>query len=122
MGSTRGRTRTLEAARRVAFIWNTVGDPGQQMLREKISPALARELDTLLEAARAPEPAERHAATSWKSVSRGRAENGWQPETEYLWTCSCREGHSGDMNDTVWAKQAVDKHLEDPTQFPGWLT
>src|SRR3982750_3467440 len=107
MGSTRGRTRTLEAARRVAHLWNTVGDPGAQMIREKISPALARELDGLLEAvSSAIDAPEEHRTAARTITSRGRAENGYQPEREYVWSCSCRPGkQSGDMGASAWAKQ-----------------
>lgn len=119
MGSTRGRTRTLEAARRVAHLWKNFGRE-----REFVRSDLANELDTLLEAvASSLDAPEEHRTAARTITSRGRAENGWQPEREYVWSCSCRPGEqSGDMGGSGWAKQAADKHRADPTQFPGWIS
>lgn len=121
MGSTRGRTRTLEAARRVAHVWNGVDDMGRRWVSEQVSPELRTELDTLLESVSAASE-EQHRTNPRTITGRGRAENGYQPEREYVWSCSCRPGEqSGDMGGSGWAKQAADKHRADPTQFPGWL-
>lgn len=120
MGSTRGQTRTLEAARRVAYLWKS---PDVRVLRDQVHPDLARELDTLVQAvAEVRDTPVEHRAFARKEIERGRPENGYQPETEYVWSCSCRPGKkSGDLGSQAEANAAVTAHLDDPTQFPGWL-
>jgi hypothetical protein len=110
------RTEGLAAARKTAYVWNSLR-PGARDAVRATDATLAGVLDEMLVLCQESTP---HRAMSWKQVSRGTAENGYQPETEYFWSCPCREGHSDDMGESVWAKQAVDKHIADPTQFPGW--
>lgn len=110
--------RIIESAREVARVWKHMQDT-RHPHRDTTNEGLLVVLDELVRRCSAPEVVV-HRADSWKHVMRGSAENGYQPETEYLWTCICREGHSDDMGESVWAKQAVDKHIADPTQFPGW--
>lgn len=114
--------RIIESARRVAAAWKKVDldDISRDALGEAYE-VLVPTMDLLDELAdRCSAPEVVHTPTHWKHVMRGRPENGYQPEVEYLWSCACREGQSDDMGESVWAKQAVDKHIADPTQFPGW--
>jgi hypothetical protein len=112
------RTRVLEAARRVAYVWMSLRPEVRDAFRTE-DVTLAAELDGLFAAVEEPEA---HRIGVRKVVSRGRAENGYQPETEYLWTCSCRSGRtSGDMGTSPAAKSAADWHYAHPTEFPGWL-
>lgn len=106
----------IESARRVAKLWKDADAARDEL--EAVYESMVPALDELVRRCSAPEVV--HTPTHWKHVMRGRPENGWQPETEHFWTCACREGHSDDMGESVWAKQAVDKHIADPTQFPGW--
>lgn len=110
--------RIIESAREVARIWSELSRSQQEVTRGYVAPKLANALDELVRRCSAPV----HRPFAFKKTVRGRAENGWQPETEYFWTCTCRDGHSGDMGGSGYAKQAADKHEADPTQFPGWLT
>lgn len=110
--------RIIESAREVAGFWNACDDWAKKTLREQISVDLGDRLDELV---RRCSVTKAHRPFAFKQTVRGRAENGWQPETEHFWTCACRDGKSGDMGGSGWAKQAADKHRANPTQFPGWL-
>lgn len=108
--------RIIESARQIAELWKQrAGERDQADVRFEDAP-LADLLDELVRRCSAPV----HHPFAFKQIVRGRAENGYQPETEHFWTCACRDGKSGDMGGSQWAKQAADTHRADPTQFPGW--
>lgn len=111
--------RIIESAREVARVWKHMQDT-RHPHRDTTNEGLLVVLDELVRRCSVPEV---HRTSVRTITSRGRAENGWQPEREYVWSCSCRPGvESGDMGGSAWAKQAADKHRDDPTLFPGWLS
>lgn len=113
------RTEITEAARRVGYIWNSLRPEVRDEIRV-IDVSLAAELDMLRDLC-AGKLVSDHMTGVNVDVDR-RAENGYQPEHEFFWYCSCRPGkRSGDMGMLSSAHGARGIHEQDPTQFPGWL-
>lgn len=115
--------RIIESARRVAAAWKQVDlDDISRDALGKAYEALVPTMDLLDELAdRCSAPI--HRTWARPHTPRGRAENGWQPEPEFYWGCSCiPEEKSGDMLSAFAAIQAAEAHEADPTQFPGWLS
>lgn len=106
--------RILESARRVAELWKDA-DAGRDALTETYG-SMVPALDELV--GRCSEPMI-HRTEARTITTPGRAEDGYQPEREYVWSCSCAPGwKSEDQGGSAWAKQAADKHRNDPERFP----
>jgi len=107
--------RIIESARRVAELWKDA-DAGRDALTETYG-SMVPALDELVRRCSAPV----HRIWARPHTPHGRAENGYQPEPEYYWGCSCiPEEKSIDMLSAAAAIQAAEQHEADPTQFPGW--
>lgn len=115
------REQMLQAAERLGQYWRGWPQDGRIKFREHY-PTIAPMLDELVVFCKDLPLATDHQVRVFPVSERGRAENGYQPEREWVWACSCRPNrYSGDMMHANAAKEAVAEHLVDPTQFSGWV-
>lgn len=114
------RREVIESARKAAFMWKS--SPATRELVRGSNRFLADELDVLLGLCSEKSGRSSDHMTGVNADVNRRPENGYQPEHEFYWYCSCRPGKtSGDMGMLSSAHGARGIHEQDPTQFPGWL-